>query len=143
MEVKMVDATHIANFIHAGHALFTVVSTRTGTRFTYKVDKPRDDKKSTMRFVRVLSGPDNERSYKYIGFVQSNTQGRLNAGKKGTPEASSFKALDWIIHKVTSGVMPDELEFYHAGKCGCCGRTLTVPESITSGFGPVCIKRYS
>jgi hypothetical protein len=28
---------------------------------------------------------------------------------------------------------------HHEGRCGRCGRTLTVPESIESGFGPECI----
>jgi len=29
---------------------------------------------------------------------------------------------------------------FHEGACGRCGRTLTVPESIASGFGPECIR---
>jgi hypothetical protein len=27
---------------------------------------------------------------------------------------------------------------WHEGRCGRCGRKLTVPESIESGFGPEC-----
>ena len=29
-------------------------------------------------------------------------------------------------------------EFRHEGRCGRCGRALTVPESIDTGFGPHC-----
>lgn len=32
------------------------------------------------------------------------------------------------------------VEIWHEGKCGRCGRQLTVPESIESGFGPECVK---
>jgi hypothetical protein len=29
-------------------------------------------------------------------------------------------------------------DVHHEGKCGRCGRKLTVPESVKSGFGPEC-----
>jgi len=30
---------------------------------------------------------------------------------------------------------------YHVGRCGSCQRTLTDPESISLGIGPVCLKK--
>jgi hypothetical protein len=33
------------------------------------------------------------------------------------------------------------MELWHEGRCGKCGRALTVPESIESGLGPVCESR--
>jgi hypothetical protein len=35
--------------------------------------------------------------------------------------------------------MPDGVVIWHEGRCGRCGRRLTVPESIESGYGPECI----
>jgi hypothetical protein len=29
---------------------------------------------------------------------------------------------------------------WHEGSCARCGKKLTVPESIESGFGPECVK---
>jgi hypothetical protein len=36
--------------------------------------------------------------------------------------------------------LPESLEIWHEGSCLRCGRKLTVPESIESGYGPECIK---
>lgn len=41
-------------------------------------------------------------------------------------------------HAIAGGVIPPSLEVWHEGRCGRCGRALTVPESIASGIGPVC-----
>ena len=40
--------------------------------------------------------------------------------------------------QINQGRMPLTLTVFHDGKCGRCGRKLTVPESIQSGLGPVC-----
>ena len=29
-------------------------------------------------------------------------------------------------------------DVHHEGKCGKCGRPLTVPESVKTGLGPIC-----
>jgi hypothetical protein len=34
-----------------------------------------------------------------------------------------------------------DLEVWHEGRCGACGRRLTVPESIERGLGPECYGR--
>jgi hypothetical protein len=37
------------------------------------------------------------------------------------------------------GILGATLEFWHEGRCGRCGRRLTVPDSIASGYGPECV----
>lgn len=138
--VKVESTEDAARFMYAGNALFTLVSKRTGARFTYKIRKADDN--SPLRFVRVLSGPDNENDYSYIGYINDNDKGKLMAGKKGRPNAPSFVALNWALKHLCADSAHDELEFYHAGKCGACGRTLTVPESIETGMGPICRGRF-
>jgi hypothetical protein len=39
--------------------------------------------------------------------------------------------------------LPNFIEIWHEGRCGKCGRTLTVPDSIANGLGPECIKTIS
>jgi hypothetical protein len=39
--------------------------------------------------------------------------------------------------------LPECIEIWHEGKCGKCGRQLTVPSSIETGIGPECIKTLS
>ena len=75
----------------------------------------------------------------YTGLKKNRNE--LIPGAKGHPDADSFVALNWLVGKLAAGKLPDTVEFYHAGKCGCCGRTLTVPESIVTGLGPVCAGR--
>ena len=35
----------------------------------------------------------------------------------------------------------ETVQVWHEGRCGKCGRKLTVPESLTSGLGPECAGR--
>jgi hypothetical protein len=138
---QMLNAEDVQRFVFAGRALFTIVSKVTGNRFTYKVKAPRSDKDKRIMFVNVLSGPDNVSNYSYLGYLLKKNRNELIPGAKGHPDADSFVALNWLVGKLAAGKLPDTVEFYHAGKCGCCGRTLTVPESIVTGLGPVCAGR--
>lgn len=129
----------ISNYIAAGRARFTLVSKATGSRFTYKVTAPKDAAPgSCFYFVSVLTGADNEGSYTYAGIL--NARGFKTTPKsKISADAPSVKGFDWLIKSLM--LNPANLgavEFWHDGKCGRCGRALTVPESVASGIGPVC-----
>ena len=131
------DVAAIKRFTLAGNATLTLRSTKTGNRFTYRVRSPRSKKGW---FVSVLTGPDNEASYSYVGFL-INDKFRLTQGSKfswSDAQAGAFKYFTDAV--LSSEVLPSTLEVRHAGKCGRCGRTLTVPESIDSGIGPECAK---
>ena len=41
-------------------------------------------------------------------------------------------------HLLHHGNLPPALEVWHEGRCGRCGRKLTTPQSVETGFGPVC-----
>ena len=124
-----------SRFIFGGKAVFTVVSTGTGTRFTFKV-KSSDD--GAMSFVSVLNGPDNWENYLYIGFVPRPPHVKLVAGRRGRPDAPSFKALSWVLRNLDS----DKVEVWTEGKCCRCNRRLTDPVSIARGIGPECAKHF-
>lgn len=147
---QLTTATAATAFTLAGNATITLVSKRTGTRFTYKVRRPKSERgqpPSTVYFVSVLSGPDNEQDFAYLGMIRTvkvpmKTVGFHHGGHKAKvkPGAPSAMAFAWYWGKlVTQGVLPEELEVWHEGRCGRCGRKLTVPNSIASGFGPDCI----
>lgn len=146
-ESQICKADDVQKFIFAGRALFTIVSKKTGNRFTYRVNSNRKERPNRIdkpiQFVQVLSGPDNESSYSYLGYLNPFTKQKLNAGKKGKPDALSFKSLNWLLEQLSAGKLPEQIEFYHAGKCGACGRTLTVPESIETGLGPICAGKHN
>jgi hypothetical protein len=128
-------------FLLGGAAIATIVSRKTGIRFTYKINLSDD---GGSHFVNVLFGPDNTRNYKYLGRIANAA--RLWLGRKHpkagdiSPAAPCARAFHWLWEQLTRGTLPDTVEVYHEGMCGRCGRRLTVPESIASGFGPECIK---
>jgi hypothetical protein len=131
-------------FARAGKATFTLVSKKTGVRFTFRVSQGTDKEtgqKTDTYFVGLLSGPNNEADYSYLGYIRRDVfiAGRRNPkpGDVG-PNAPSSKAFAWAWQKLVQGVLPDSLEIWHEGRCGRCARMLTVPSSIESGFGPEC-----
>jgi len=124
-----------SRFIFGGKAVFTVVSIGTGTRYTFKVTrKDGEATDAVVYFAKVLTGPDNWSNYEYTGVVFGADLDKLVAGRNGKPGEPSHKALAWLLRNLDS----DQVEVWHEGKCGKCGRKLTVPESIETGFGPHC-----
>ncbi len=139
---KMTSAEDVRTFVLAGNATLTLVSKRTEARYTYKVTAAEAGSKVS-HFVKVLTGSDNEASYSYLGHVYDGSRDYAHGGKSRVgADAPSAKAFAWFWQKVVKGgALPDEIEVYHSGTCGRCGRKLTVPESIKTGLGPECATR--
>ena len=135
---RLTTAADARAFLIGGNATVTLVSTKTGTRFTYKV-RASDD--GEVFFVSLLSGPDNEGDYSYLGRI---ARGIFWAGRKVPkpgdvgPDAPSSKAFAWLWKALMRDSLPDAVEVWHEGRCARCNRKLTVPSSISSGFGPEC-----
>lgn len=128
-------------FVLAGKAVVTLANTATGGRFTFKVTRSKDgDKREPTYFVKVLAGPDNSSDYRYVGFVRHEQFIHGGAKSFADKSAPSVVAFEWFTRRVLFGTSPvsDKLAVYHEGRCGRCGRRLTVPESIESGLGPEC-----
>ena len=123
----------------AGNATITLESAKTGARYTYKV---RVAKEGNVHFVSLLSGPNNETDFQYMGIIKQVEDGLLffrTKASKISIDAPSWKAFNyyWSIVR-TTGDLPAALIVRHSGKCGHCGRELTEPESIDLGIGPIC-----
>ena len=130
---------NLSRFALAGNATFTLRSVKTGTRFTYKVRKCDDPESPDLYFVSVLYGQDNENDFQYLGTIRFGIYAPGKKSKIGAnaPSARGF-AYAWPFI-VKDRVDPKgSFEVFHEGRCGRCGRKLTVPESIISGFGPEC-----
>lgn len=133
-------------FITAGNAYFTLRSKKTGTRYTYRVGKPKKsrEKNEDFWYVSLLNGPDNEHNYTYAANMKSTSSG-LNVWHtektRVTPDAPSMIAFNWMLRTLQQNVLHPSLEVWHEGRCGRCGRKLTVPESIAAGIGPECAGR--
>jgi hypothetical protein len=138
MTGQLVTALDAKRFALAGKSTLTLVSKKTGVRFTYRITISPD---SQCHFVALLSGPDNEQDYQYLGRISREIfwLGRKvpRAGDI-SKDAPSAKAFDWAWRAIVRNTMPDQLEVWHEGRCGRCGRKLTVPSSVALGFGPEC-----
>ena len=130
--------------------------------YTYKVKAKTDDncyrckgtgcaacgntgEGQTTYFVSLLSGPDNWTNYVYMGILNPKTGVvRLTNKSKYRPTTPPYRILNGILERVWQGHdLPKGFELRHEGKCGRCGRKLTVPESIDRGFGPDCWGRLA
>lgn len=128
------------NFFIGGNATFTVQNAA-GEYYTYKVRQPKAD---MPHFASLLTGPDNENSFTYLGIVNPQTaEVRLTAKSKMNADSKPVKVIAWALRQVWAGKeLPQGYQIRHEGKCGCCGRTLTTPESLDRGIGPECAKRF-
>lgn len=135
---QLTDQSAILQFMFAGKARFTLVSPKTQTRFTYRINKAED---GGTYFVSLLTQPDNENGFTYMGLIRPDLSFRTTRKATIGPSSLGFRAFTWFCAKLMSG--PPPCEFWHEGRCGRCGRTLTVPESVESGFGPECITKLT
>jgi Family of unknown function (DUF6011) len=124
-----------SKFLFAGNATLTLKSKKTGDRFTYKVEAT-DDKKC--HFASVLVGPENTTDFKYFGYFRNDNFNYGKAKAKVAEDAPSVRAFLWFVKQLDGLFFNAQLEVWHEGRCGRCGRKLTVPESVASGFGPEC-----
>jgi len=128
----------------AGNSIFTVKNVKTGNRFTYKVERadPRSGQypDSVIYFVSVLNGLANTNSFYYLGIIRNEDyiHGRKSRISR---KAQSNLVFQWLFDNIDN--LPKIVEFWHEGLCGRCGRKLTVPDSIESGFGPECVRKMS
>jgi hypothetical protein len=135
MKSHKIEHSKAIEFLLGGKSLFTFLNTKSENRFTYSVKKHKTD---DIYFVSVLTNPD---VYQYIGVVK-NKEYTHTKKSKISKESQSVRVFDFVFSKLKSSSLPESIEIWHEGKCGKCGRTLTVPSSIQTGFGPECIKMF-
>ena len=129
----------IKTFLLAGKAILTLRSARTGTRYTFKVSKAKDRE---LWFVKLLTGSDNYSSYSYIGYFYKDLKFKTSAKSQFGFGALPMQAMRVLLEglRQEEPKVHRQLEVYHEGSCGRCGRRLTVPESLMAGLGPECLK---
>jgi len=139
-------------YMMAGNATVTVENEATGRRFTYRLSAPYIDRETSMArdtdkivFVGLMNGPDNDGDYAYMGAirpVEHPYEVKTSRKSRVSDDAPSFKAIQWVLaHAREHRELPAGVNVWHEGKCGRCGRKLTVPESIARGIGPECAER--
>jgi hypothetical protein len=127
-------------FIRAGKAILTIQSKQTQKHFTFKFITPeKENGKQPPTWVRMLTGSDNDGKYTYLGTIFGN---KYFHGKRSSisEDAQGVKSFNWWFRSLllNDPKRLSKVALYHEGYCMKCGRTLTTPQSIESGIGPVC-----
>jgi hypothetical protein len=134
----------LRRFVEGGKAIVTLMSKKSGERFTYKFNRLSEKESSRPVWVRVLTGPDNSNSqhYKFTGTIFDGYY-KHSQNSAIRIDAPSMVALVWFLKKLyqNQATLFQQAEVWHEGICGRCGRRLTVPSSIATGFGPDCAQQ--
>jgi hypothetical protein len=132
-------------FITAGKAIFTLevpkdfqTKHQTAPHYTFKIQKAEN---KPFFFIGALTGPDNTKHYSFLGLLLRNKEVRLTEKSKFHEKSWQVRFIKRIIEAEIQEIQKAGFNIHHEGMCGRCGRTLTVPESVESGFGPECIRR--
>jgi len=141
-------------FILAGKATFTLelpesyaVENSLKPHYTFKVRfKEGQNGFSDTYFVSLLTGPDNYSNYRFLGILSPESGSVRTTGKSclnGEHLAVKLlnRSLNLIWENNAERILQAGFKVHHEGKCGRCGRKLTVPESIETGIGPECAGR--
>jgi hypothetical protein len=136
-------AEQAKQFILGGKAIFTIEGKQ--ARYTFRITRSEPDQSGrSVYFVSLLTGPENLSDYTYIGLLAELTgQIRLTAKSRMTAESGPVRALGWVTRRIWTGLEIAPAKIWHIGACGRCGRALTVPASIESGFGPECLAKMN
>jgi len=130
-------AENAATFIRGKNATFTVRSLNTDKHYTFQANKSPGQK--DIWFIAALVGPDE---WSYVGMLTEEGKLVLTKASKFKPDSPVVGALRWVFHQVfVKQEIPESLEIMHEGTCANCGRRLTHPSSLETGFGPECAKK--
>ena len=136
-----------SDFFKGGHATFTVSNDK-DEHLTFKIQQGKTDRdgnpiENGPFFTSLLTGPDNENSFTYMGILNPNSMVVYpTKASKLKITSKPWKVLAWAIARVHNGwPIPEGYGIQHEGRCCACNRKLTTPESIDLGIGPECARR--
>ena len=139
------DAAPITpEFLAAGRAIFTVANP-SGEHYTFRFvrSEPSGDYTRPAYWAQLLTGPDNESDYTYVGrFDASGGSVVRTKGSQLADDSRPLRVLRWVVAIVYGrATLPQGYRIHHEGRCGRCGRMLTTPTSYERGIGPECLRK--
>ena len=148
VEQHLISKDKQKDFMLAGKSRFTVANSETLNRFSFKVSKrkKKEETDTDIWFVSVDTNLANRKKitstfqYNYLGYIVNNKYHYGIKKSKLGIDSDYNKVFSWLFKTVMNNTAPDKLQFFHNNHCARCGKTLRIPESIISGFGPECEK---
>jgi hypothetical protein len=133
----------VKEFFTGGKAIFTIEVPETFQRdfkcnphYTYRIRNKNDN-----FLIELLTGPNNTKSYTSIGLFDINSgcvklTGRVSEDSWGVRLFRRVMAR--IFENAPEAITSSGFDVHHEGRCGKCGKRLSVPESIRLGLGRKC-----
>jgi hypothetical protein len=142
LQLHELPAEKVKQFALAGKATVTVQSRTSGKHFTYRIVRSRPSKKypNPVHFVSVLTGPENTKDYTLMGMIFADGNFALPRNPRIGGDAPSVQAFNWLWRSSPENLARNSQVFHH-GHCARCGRKITNPDSLTSGYGPECASK--
>ena len=117
--------------------------------YTYKITAASFDGGDTTRnFAFLLTGQDNGEnsgSWTYLGEIRNNQLFPTRKTAQGMENSKPFTLLNRVVARLAldeyAAILAAGYSLLHVGACLRCNAELTVPESIESGYGPICLRR--
>jgi len=119
-------------------ATLTIVNDASGGRVTVRFRRPKD---FSAVLVDVMTGSDNESNFDFLGTLRGTTVYVSPRSKCDALKGARAKGIvEWALRHAEADDLRT-VRCLHEGRCGRCGRKLTVPASIDRGLGPECATR--
>ena len=136
---ELISVEKPISFMLGGNADFSIENMNTGTRYSYLVQKSKDNE--NLYFVKVK---ESGQHYIYAGTLYKYDDGSVGykQGKNGNYAQADppIRGLLYIF-KFNDRPIPPPMLMFHHGRCSVCGKRLTDAESIRMGIGPTCRKK--
>lgn len=141
--IKLTDKEQIQMYVFGGKGRFRLKSIKSEKEFEYKLS-PMSKRNPRYDEYTYYVSMKKDYGYDFLGVLKVEDNKYIHSRKSHYNfDSSVVKGFRWLLEQFEKeGDFSDMMEFYHMGICSCCARTLTTPESIKFGIGPVCFKRY-
>jgi hypothetical protein len=111
-----------------------------GSHRTIRISTVARENEEEIRFVSLLTGPNNEADYNCVGYIK---HGQYSWTAKHRAPAAPLAATVRAVVFADAATLHEMGVAYarESGNCYVCNRTLTTPESMEAGIGPVCARK--
>lgn len=152
--IKLENKDDIQMYVYGGKGRFILKSNKSNKSYEFKIKKPAKtvfegykkvpNPRYSDNILFVFSRINDNVDFQYIG-VYRIEENIFNFSKKSKIDIThdTVKGFKWLIKQFENDKdFPSEMEFFHMGICGCCAKTLTTPQSIKMGIGPICFEKF-
>lgn len=109
-----------------------------GEYFTFRIRIVKTGRLTGKRVVEYLSGPDNGLDFQAFAFVNEGTLNVWSRFERG-PLVNRAREIEALARNDREGMETAGLRYAErSSRCRRCNKVLTVPASLTAGYGPDC-----